>query len=131
MNENDLIEAGMFKDDFNKILDISLPIGMIYQSKGLSAHMIKRKHFKCLKYLDKINEILDDPDFVGINPNEDNSIELIKRFNDNVLIGIKLDTDKNYLYISTMHDVQESKIQRRLHSGRLKLFNKGIDTKVL
>lgn len=50
-----------------------------------------------MKYLDKINEILDNPDFIGINPNEENSIELIKKFNDNVLIGIKLDTDKNYL----------------------------------
>ena len=30
-----------------------------------------------------------------------------------------------------MHDVQGSKIQRRLHSGRLKVFNKGIDTKIL
>lgn len=39
---------------------------------------------------------------------------------DNVMIGIKLDTDGEYLYISTMHDVQESKIQRRLFSGRLK-----------
>lgn len=36
------------------------------------------------------------------------------------MIGIKLDTDNEYLYISTMHDVQESKIQRRLFSGRLK-----------
>ena len=36
------------------------------------------------------------------------------------MIGIKLDTDGEYLYISTMHDVQESKIQRRLFSGRLK-----------
>jgi hypothetical protein len=90
--------------------------------------MMKRKHFKCLKYLDKINEILDNPDFIGVNPNEENSIELIKKFNDNVLKGIKFDTDKNYLYISTMHNVQESKIERRLH-GRLKLFNKGIEIK--
>lgn len=128
MNENDLIEVGMFKDEFNQMLGISLPIEMIYQSRGLSTHMIKRKHFKCLKYLSKINEILDNPDFIGVNPNEENSIEPIKKFNDNVLIGIKLDTNKNYLYISTMHDVQESKIQRRLHSGRLKIFNTGLDT---
>ncbi len=131
MNETDLIEAGMFKDEYNQLLGINLPAGMIYQSKGLSTHMKKRKHFKCLKYLDRINEILDNPDFIGVNPNEENSIELIKKFDDNVLIGIKLDTDKNYLYISTMHDVQESKIDRRLHSGRLKLLNKGLDTKVL
>ena len=43
------------------------------------------------------------------------------------MIGIKLDSDGEYLYVSTMHDVQESKIVRRLYSGRLKEFS--IDTK--
>ena len=36
------------------------------------------------------------------------------------LIGIKLDKDGDYLYVATMHEVQESKIIRRLHSGRIK-----------
>lgn len=59
-----------------------------------------------------------------MNPNENGteSIELIKRYKDNVMIGIKLDKDNDYLYVSTMHDIQESKIQRRLHSGRIKEF---------
>ena len=60
---------------------------------------------------------------MNINPNEsDVSIELIKRYSDNVMVGIKLDIDGEYLYVSTMHDVQESKISRRLHSGRIKEF---------
>ena len=68
------------------------------------------------KYNNSFNSVL------GINPNETriDSIELIKRYKDNILIGIKLDKSSNYLYISTMYDIQESKIQRRLHSGRLK-----------
>ena len=83
--------------------------------------MVKRKHYNCLKYIDYIPEIILNPDFAGINPNErGTSLELIKRYADNVMIGIKLDTGGEYLYISTMHDIQESKIQRRLFSGRLK-----------
>ena len=83
--------------------------------------MVKRKHYKCLKYIDYIPEIILKPDYIGINPNEkENSIELIKRYDDNVLIGIKLDANGEYFYVSTMHDVQESKIARRLHSGRIK-----------
>ena len=71
------------------------------------------------KYNNSFNSVL------GINPNETrtDSIELIKRYKDNILIGIKLDKSSNYLYISTMYNIQESKIQRRLHSGRLKKFN--------
>ena len=36
------------------------------------------------------------------------------------MIGIKLDKDGDYLYVATMYEVQESKIIRRLHSGRIK-----------
>lgn len=61
---------------------------------------------------------------IGINPNENGikSVELIKRYRDNVMIGIKLDSEKEYLYVSTMHDIQENKITRRLFSGRIKEF---------
>ena len=61
------------------------------------------------KYNKELNDILN----INIE-------ELVKRYSDNVMIGIKLDTDGEYLCVSTMHDIQESKIQRRLFSGRLK-----------
>ena len=83
--------------------------------------MLNREHFKCLRYIDSLSEIINDPDYIGINPNEKNfSIELIKCYKDNVLVGIKLDSKEGFLYVATMHDIQKSKIQRRLHSGRLK-----------
>lgn len=77
------------------------------------------------KYIDYIPDIIDNPDYIGVNPNENgtDSIELIKRYRDNVMIGIKLDKENDYLYVSTMHDIQESKIQRRLYSGRIKEFH--------
>ncbi|MCM1326719.1 MAG: hypothetical protein NC243_09405 [Lachnoclostridium sp.] len=67
---------------------------------------------------------MKNPDYIGINPNENGvkSVELIKRYRDNVMIGIKLDSDNGYLYVSTMHDIQEKKIERRLFSGRIKEF---------
>ena len=40
-------------------------------------------------------------------------------------IGIKIDTDGRYLYVSIMHDIQESKVKRRLFSCRLKQI--GVD----
>ena len=77
-----------------------------------------------LRYIDYIPDIILEPDYIGVNPNEQGlSIELIKRYADNVLIGVKLDAEKEYLYVSTMHDVQEAKITRRLHSGRIKAFS--------
>ena len=119
--EKELLKVGKYNLLFNDILKTNIQDLDIYMSKGLPAHMIKRKHFKCLKYLDNITEIISNPDYIGINPNEqDTSIELVKKYADNVMIGIKIDTNDNYLYVSTMHDIQESKVERRLHSGRLK-----------
>lgn len=123
--DNNLIKVGKYDKKFNDILGLNIDELDIYRSKGIPSHMIKRNHGKCLKYIDYIPDIIDNPDYIGINPNENGteSIELIKRYKDNVLVGIKLDKNNSYLYVSTMHDIQESKIQRRLHSGRIKELN--------
>ena len=122
--KSELLRVGKYNQRFNEILGLEIDELDIYRSKGLPAHMLKRRHFKCLKYIDYIPEIIENPDYIGVNPNEQvTSIELVKRYADNVMIGIKLDTDGNYLYVSTMHDIQESKISRRLYSGRLREFS--------
>ncbi len=125
MNEKEeLLRVGKYNPQFNKILGIDIEDLEIYRSKGLPSHIVKRKHYRCLKYIDYIPDIILKPDYIGVNPNEGGtSIELVKRYADNVMIGIKLDTDGEYLYVSTMHDIQEGKIVRRLHSGRLKEFS--------
>ena len=121
---NKLIKVGEYNTEFNDILGIKLDRLDIYKSKGLIAHLIKRKHDKYIKYIDCIPDIIQSPDYIGINPNENNtdSIELIKRYDNNVMIGIKLDGDNKYFYVASMYDVSESKIQRRLHSGRIKKY---------
>lgn len=124
MDEN-ILKVGKYNTKFNDVLGIDIGELDIYRSKGLPTHMVKSKHFKALKYIDYISDIIKSPDYVGVNPNEDGtkSIELIKRYRDNILVGIKLDEENGYLYVSTMHDIQEGKIKRRLHSGRIKEFS--------
>lgn len=122
--QEELVKVGEYNSKFNEILELNIDIKNIYMSKGLESHMIKRKHYKSLKYIKNIPDIINDPDYLGVNPNEQGiSIELIKKYEDNVMVGIKLDSDREYLYVSTMHDIQESKITRRLHSGRIKEFS--------
>lgn len=120
-----MLKVGKYCKEFNEILDLNLSEFEIYRSKGLPAHMLKSRHAKCLKYIDYIPQIISEPDYIGINPNETEveSIELIKRYRDNVLLAIKLDKSNSYFYIASMYDVPEAKIQRRLHSGRIKEFS--------
>ena len=118
---------GNYNQLFNDMLNINIKHDVIYRSKGLPSHMLKSRHEKCLKYIDYIPEIIENPDYIGINPNEKGqTIELVKRYGDNVLIEIKVDKNNDYLYVSTMYDISEAKLQRRLYSGRLKEF--AIDT---
>ena len=77
--KNDLIKVGKYDLRYNELLSIDIEELDIFRSKGLPAHMVKRKHFNCLKYIDYLPEIIENPDYVGVNPNEnDKSIKIIE-----------------------------------------------------
>lgn len=118
MNE-ELIPVGEYREFFNKQLDISLPTGIIYRSSRLINH-IQRRHPDFVGYMDKLPEILLNPDYIGKNPKEPNSIELVKVFSDNILVAIKLDVKNNYLYVASLYNISDGKLHNRIHSGRLK-----------
>lgn len=112
-------EVGTYNGQYDTLLGVTLPKLNIIQSEGLEKHISKR-HPSCLQYLSKVSEIISSPDYIGINPKENSSFELIKQYDNNVLIGIKLDIKNNYYYVATLHDIKQSKINNRLFSGRLK-----------
>ena len=92
----------------------------IYMDDGLIIH-IQRRHPEDQVYLADIPSILNNPDYYGISPNQDStSFELVKKFDRNVQIGIKLDFDENYYYIATLYTITEAKLEHRLASGRLR-----------
>ena len=93
----------------------------IYRSKGLLAHLLKRKHYKAAKYLDFIPEIINSPDYAGFYEGQ---IELVKIFKDNIFLSIKLDVSKDLYYVATLFDVSMAKIESYCKSGRLKKLDK-------
>ena len=118
MNE-ELIPVGEYRESFNKQLDISLPTGIIYRSSRLINH-IQRRHPDFVGYIDKLPEILLNPDYIGKNPKEPDSMELVKVFSYNILVAIKLDVKNNYLYVASLYNISDGKLHNRIHSGRLK-----------
>jgi hypothetical protein len=111
-------KVGEYVEKFNIMLNLSLPIGDICVYPGVEKH-VNKKHSEYLQYLDKISLIISNPDYIGKHPTIPNSIELIKVFDENILVSVNLDEVEGYLYVSSLYDVKESKIKRRLHSGRL------------
>jgi len=83
---------------------------------GLRKH-VKKRHKDFLKYLDIISDIITNPDYIGVNPNEPNSVELVKIYDHIILVSVNLsmDTEKKYLYVSSLYDISNGKLLNRIN----------------
>ena len=123
MNNSGLIFVGDFDTRINEKLNTKITAEKIYRSTGLAIHLKNHNHLNALKYIDRIPDMIYHPDYIGVNPNEKGqSFEIVKRYGENMLLGIKVNVSDNTLYVSTLHEIAESKLQRRLYSGRLVEF---------
>lgn len=118
--DEELIKVGRYNQEYNELLGLNLDKHDIYYSPGIEIHMRKRHHIDCIPYISRLNEIIDSPDYVGKSPKEPDSIELVKKFDKHVMVGIKIDTSRSYMYVSTMYCIQDSKVSNRVNGGRLK-----------
>jgi len=111
--------VGTLRQDIIDLLNLKLPAADILMYPGAINH-IKKGHMDIFEqYFQSIPDIISNPDYVGTNPTVPNSVELVKVFEDNMLIAVKLDPT-GYLYFSSIYDITPGKLQNRLDSGRLK-----------
>lgn len=100
--------------------------GSVYVSPGVVKH-IKKRHSKQLSRSVKENLIgvmqliLSEPEYVGIRKHRDDreALEFIKRIDSTLLLGIEIDEEEGYIYVSTLYPITKGKINNRLYSGRL------------
>ena len=113
--------VGVYTEKFNELTGQQIVCGNIYQSDGLYKH-IQKRHPDCLDDIDSIPLIISCPDYIGHNPREPESVELVKRLEANLMVCVKLDIKENYLYVASLFEISEAKIESRLQSGRLTKF---------
>ncbi|QXE18855.1 PBECR2 nuclease fold domain-containing protein [Clostridium sp. 001] len=121
-NTNEVQVVGNLEQKYINMANSNVPSGEVRMNPGAIKH-IKKKHpddFK--KYFQNIPEIIESPDYVGQNPKEKDSIELVKVIDGDVLVAVKLDPS-GHLYFSSMYLLAPSKVPKRLKSGRLKKVN--------
>ena len=77
-----------------------------------------------MRFLDSISDIVTNPDYIGVNPNEPDSVELVKIYDHIILVSVTLsiDTEQQYLYVSSLYDISNGKLRNRINSGRLIKF---------
>lgn len=121
MGEDSLIEVGIYVENFNEITAQEIPCGPILQAAGLEVH-IKKHHPDMLNSISMIPQIIKTPDYIGHNPKEPFSIELVKKVSQNLMVCVKLDCEKKYLYVASLYSITDGKLENRLKSGRLKPY---------
>ncbi|WP_145950345.1 hypothetical protein [Paenibacillus sp. Y412MC10] len=102
-----------------KLIGIEFPIAEVQLYPGAIKH-IKRRHPGIIEqHGHLIPGMLAAPDYIGKNPTEPDSIELVKVVTDSLLLAVKLDPS-GYLYVSSFYDLNNAavKLQKRLASGR-------------
>lgn len=114
--------VGTYIELFNEITGQHLPCGDIYQSDGLEKHLLKH-HPDEIELMNDIEDVINSPDYIGKNPKEPESVELVKIMCQNVMVCVKLDSVNNYLYVASVFSINQSKLTNRVKSGRLKPTN--------
>ena len=95
---------------------------MIYIGESNLNHM-KRRHLSAYnKYGDRLSSIISEPDYVGVNE-EDDSLEYVKIFDDHVKLVVRVAGDEK-LYVRSMYNVYQSRTEYFIKSGRLKPLTK-------
>lgn len=114
------------KDSIKELLGLETDLSEIEYSKhGLKRHLEKRKHYDVLKYLDNIKEIIEDPDYVGINTNGNKlALEYVKCYKKNILLALKVNKTKDKFFVVSMYSINDFKLNSRKFSGRLKKVDK-------
>ena len=110
--------VGSYHERFNQLLNLQLPARDIYLSSGLRKH-VKKRHPNCVRYLKRIKEIIANPDYIGVHPREPNSVELVKVFDQNILVAIKLNAENSQYYVASLYEISEFKKLNRINSKRL------------
>jgi len=95
---------------------------MIYLGDSNVSHMKRRHSSAYIKYGDRLSHIISEPDFVGINE-EDDSLEYVKIFDDHVKLVARVAGDEK-LYVRSLYTVYLSRTEFFIKSGRLKPLTK-------
>ena len=115
-------KIGKFSKKIIDLLNLDIPENTeIYIGNQNREHMEKKHSHDYYYYHHLLPNIIENPDYVGIEP-KNNSIEYIKEvsIDPNVIIKIAIRVSSNGKYfVRTMYNISDHKIQNALNKGYL------------
>lgn len=115
-------KIGTIKKEVIKILDLNLNCETpIYIGESNYRHMFEKHKADFVKFGAYIDNIIESPDFVGINP-RDKSIEYVKEFkieDEFVKVAVRVSGRGKY-FVKSMYSIPGYKVKNFLHIKRFK-----------
>ena len=127
INEPYFGKVGVITKEVIKLLGLAITPGTpIYIGQSNIDHMISRHPDEYEKYGSFIVQIINSPDYIGINPNDD-SIEYIKDFKiDNEYVKVAVRVSKSGTYFArSLFTRNRAKVNRFIANGTLKSLTSG------
>ncbi len=115
-------EVGVISNKFNNIKNLDINNNIIYIGEENIEHM-KDKHFGTYSlYFCELENILANPDYIGLNPKDD-SLEYVKElFNaeigEYVKVAVRVSGQGRY-YARTMYTLNRNKVNNFIKKGKL------------
>lgn len=119
-------KIGEFSQKIIDTLTLNVSVGTpIYIGDSNIEHIKSRHPYEFEKYIDKIEEIISKPDYIGQNPHDSSIlfVRLYKTANEYIRVAVKISTYDN-CYAKTLHLLSTSNAERYIKKGTLKKLDK-------
>jgi len=122
MNVSQQNKVGEITKEVKELLNLSVIAGTpIYIGQSNIDHMMNKHPNEYMKYGIFIKDIIDFPDYVGINPGDD-SIEYVKNFlfnNEYIKVAVRVSNSGMY-FARSLYFLKSSRVYDFINSGTLK-----------
>ena len=118
MGNEEVRIIGVLSQEVINLLELDFEAGTpIYIGELNIEHMQQNHPIDFKKYGRKIDKIISNPDYVGLN-DKDESIEYIKEFGQYVKIAVRI-TNKGALFVRSLYHINDRQISQWIEAGRL------------
>jgi hypothetical protein len=109
---------GRLRKEIRTLLPIYPTESTIKLYPSVIKHIKKRHPYAYREYFNKIREILEQPDYIGMREDDCLRIELVKCYKDMVLLALKIDEEKQ-LFVCSLYIIEPNRVDIRVKYGRL------------
>ena len=122
----DMKQIGCFRQNVINLLNLNIKAETpIFIGESNMEHIKNRHPYEYEQYLPRIEEIIEEPDYVGQNPS-DNSISFVKIYqlgSEYVRVAVRI-TSRGIPFVKSLHLLSSYNAERYIEKGTLKKLDK-------